>query len=93
MKQLNVRKVFDLRSAPEIQRQGPEWSGVEIDKDAFVTRGAGDDVPPVKEGDIERLWTPVFSDKDYGPEQVALRYQQYARSGSDVRPSMTAAIL
>lgn len=30
-----------------------------------------------------RRWTPVFADQDYGPEQVALRYQQYTRSGSE----------
>ncbi|KAF1354949.1 protein-tyrosine phosphatase-like protein [Delphinella strobiligena] len=31
LRQLRVKKVFDLRSLPEIKRQGPEWNNVEID--------------------------------------------------------------
>ncbi|KAF2770611.1 tyrosine protein phosphatase 5 [Teratosphaeria nubilosa] len=57
-KDLGIRVVFDLRSAPEIKRDGPEWAG------------------------IAREWVPVFAEKDYGPEQVALRYKEYTRSGS-----------
>lgn len=67
---IGVKKVFDLRSIPEIQRDGPEWAGVEVDKpDVFAPYG------------IERDWQPVFATKDYSPDQVSLRYQQYVRSG------------
>lgn len=31
----------------------------------------------------ERLFVPVFADKDYSPDQLAIRYSQYA-SGSEV---------
>jgi len=63
--------IFDLRSAPEIKRDGPEWAGVEVEKtDVFEPYG------------IKREWIPVFAEKDYGPEQVALRYKEYTRSGS-----------
>jgi len=64
--------IFDLRSAPEIKRDGPEWAGVEVNKtDVFEPYG------------IRREWVPVFAEKDYGPEQVALRYKEYTRSGSE----------
>lgn len=32
---------------------------------------------------MRRNWTPVFAAKDYGPEQVGLRYQHYTRTGSE----------
>jgi len=67
-----IRVIFDLRSAPEIKRDGPEWAGVAVDKeDVFEPYG------------IKREWVPVFAEKDYGPEQVALRYKEYTRSGSE----------
>lgn len=57
-----IKVIFDLRSAPEIQRDGPEWAGVEVDKE-----------DPYMEYGITRKWVPVFAAKDYGPEQVGLR--------------------
>lgn len=67
-----IKFIFDLRSTPEIQRDGPEWTGVEVDKaDSFAKHG------------MTREWTPVFAAKDYGPEQVALRYKHYTRNGSE----------
>lgn len=83
LKELGVRKVFDLRSVPEIQKQGPEWQGVEVETSVFTTRSE-DSSEPVPEGEIERIWCPVFRNQDYGPEQVALRFRNYARSGSEV---------
>ncbi|KAK4542480.1 hypothetical protein LTR36_006732 [Oleoguttula mirabilis] len=69
---LGIRVIYDLRSAPEIKRDGPEWAGVAVDKaDVFEPYG------------IKREWVPVFAEKDYGPEQVALRYKEYTRSGSE----------
>lgn len=64
--------IFDLRSAPEIKRDGPEWADVEVDKaDVFEPYG------------IRRDWVPVFAEKDYGPEQVAVRYKEYIKSTSE----------
>ncbi|KAL1311587.1 hypothetical protein AAFC00_001703 [Neodothiora populina] len=98
LRDLGVRKVFDLRSITEIKRLGPEWSGVEIEDGAFVTRDSsrrdGDEKEEGEEeeeeeeeeedeGVIERIWCPVFADKDYGPEKVAIRYSHYAKSGSE----------
>ncbi|KAI7234100.1 hypothetical protein KC352_g15117, partial [Hortaea werneckii] len=69
---LGIRVIFDLRSTPEIKRDGPEWAGVAPeDSDVFQPYG------------IKREWVPVFAEKDYGPEQVALRYKEYTRAGSD----------
>lgn len=68
---VGIKAIFDLRSTPEIQRDGPEWAGVEVAKeDPFAAHG------------MKRNWTPVFAAKDYGPEQVGLRYQHYTRTGS-----------
>jgi hypothetical protein len=64
--------VFDLRSAQEIKRDGPEWAGVEV--------GALD---PFQAVGIEREWTPVFATQDYGPEQVAIRYKHYTSGTPD----------
>ncbi|GAB7351509.1 hypothetical protein MBLNU459_g2152t1 [Dothideomycetes sp. NU459] len=85
LRELGVKKVFDLRSEPEIKRQGPEWKGVDVDAGAFVTRD-GDKAEVLDEGAIERVWCPVFASTDYGPESVALRYKQYALSGSEAGP-------
>ncbi|TKA21791.1 hypothetical protein B0A50_08721 [Salinomyces thailandicus] len=71
-KDLGIRVIFDLRSAPEIKRDGPEWAGVAVD-DANVFEPYG----------IRREWVPVFAEQDYGPEQVALRYKEYTRGGPD----------
>lgn len=67
-----IQYIFDLRSTSEIQRDGPEWQGVQVDAPN-----------PYAQYGMIRRWTPVFADQDYGPEQVALRYQQYTRSGSE----------
>lgn len=54
---------------PEIKRDGPEWADVEVSTtDVFQPFG------------ITRLWTPVFAEKDYGPDKVALRYKDYTRN-------------
>ena len=67
-----IKVIFDLRSTPEIKRDGPEWADIEIDKDdVFEPYG------------IHRDWSPVFAEKDYGPEQIAIRYKEYTREGSE----------
>lgn len=73
--ELNITGVYDLRSSPEIKRDGPEWKDLAADsEDALDSLWA--------KNDIQRAWVPVFADKDYGPEQVALRYKEYTREGS-----------
>ncbi|OTB07331.1 hypothetical protein M426DRAFT_249195 [Hypoxylon sp. CI-4A] len=59
---LDIQRVFDLRSAVEIeqgQREGHGWKIKEWD-------GA------------RRHFVPVFLDQDYSPEALALRYKNYA---------------
>jgi hypothetical protein len=69
---IGIKEVFDLRSAQEIRRDGAEWAGVEVSKgDVFEPYG------------IHRDWVPVFAEKDYGPEQVAIRYKDYTRDGTE----------
>jgi hypothetical protein len=85
LKELHVKKVFDLRSIPEISKQGPEWAGVAVEKEVFTTRSEGSDIAEDLPGDeIERIWCPVFRNTDYGPEQVAVRFKNYAQNGSEV---------
>lgn len=66
-----MKVVYDLRSAQEIARDGPEWAGVEVDK-----------TQPFEGVGIRREWVPVFATQDYGPEAVAIRYQYYT-SGTE----------
>lgn len=66
-----LKTIYDLRSAPEIKRDGPEWANVEVaSADVFSPYG------------IHRSWVPVFAEQDYGPEQVAVRYREYTSGGS-----------
>lgn len=69
---VGIRTIFDLRSAPEIKRQGAEWAGLSVD-DPEIFKDCG----------ITRQWVPVFAEEDYGPEQVGLRYKEYTRAGSE----------
>ncbi|SMR48716.1 unnamed protein product [Zymoseptoria tritici ST99CH_1E4] len=69
---LGIKKIFDLRSHQEIQRDGPEWAGVEVNaSDPFEAVG------------MQREWVPVFATQDYGPEQVAVRYKHYTSGHPD----------
>ena len=43
--------IYDLRSAPEIKRDGPEWAGVDVE-DADIFEGYG----------MKREWVPVFAE-------------------------------
>lgn len=88
LQQLGVKKIFDLRSEPEVHRTGPPELGPKTDDNGvFVTRNSADAEFSLKDGQIERVWCPVFADADYGPEKVAVRYANYAKSGSEVRVS------
>ena len=50
-------------------------SGPEIEKLKART-------PVIEIEGIDRVFVPVFADKDYSPEQIALRYKDYASSGT-----------
>lgn len=70
-----IRYIFDLRSLPEINRDGPEYAG--------LTSDAGSALDAVfAKHSIQRRWVPVFAAEDYGPEQIALRYKSYTLSGT-----------
>ncbi|KAI0838080.1 tyrosine phosphatase family-domain-containing protein [Hypoxylon sp. FL0890] len=67
LKSLGIEKVYDLRSAVEIeagQRDGFGWKVKEID-------GA------------RREFVPVFLDQDYSPEALALRYKNYSSESAE----------
>jgi hypothetical protein len=57
---------------PEIKRDGPEWADMP-DSTINVFEPYG----------IHRDWVPVFAEKDYGPDQVAVRYAEYTKTGSE----------
>lgn len=59
---LGIRKVYDLRSRREIERDA----------------AAGQDRPVREWPGAERFFVPVFLDADYSPEAVAVRFRQYA---------------
>ncbi|KAF2725295.1 tyrosine protein phosphatase 5 [Polychaeton citri CBS 116435] len=64
--ELGIRVIFDLRSAPEIKRDGPEWAGIEID-----------DVNNIASYNLRREWTPVYENRNSNPEKLAVRYKDY----------------
>jgi len=54
-------------------------SKVEIDRNKDANWGG------IKEWDgCERVFTPVFIDQDYSPENLALRFKDYASEGTEV---------
>jgi hypothetical protein len=56
-------------------------SNVEIDRNRDAGWGG------VKEWDgCERVFAPVFIDQDYSPENLALRFKDYATDGTEVMP-------
>jgi len=70
---------------PEILRHGKEWEGVDKNLRPFRERGSGaTQSTSADEGIIERVWTPVFSEEDYSPEKIALRYKDYASRSDEV---------
>lgn len=61
----NVKTVFDLRSAPEIEKM------------KAIT-------PIIDISGVERVFAPVYRDKDYSPETIAIRYKDYtSEDGSE----------
>lgn len=77
VKDLGIRKVFDLRSAPEIKSSSSKSSlGSILGPDGAPLSDSSPEAP------VERIWVPVFAEQDYGPDQVARRAQLYGTSGS-----------
>ncbi|KAI1771645.1 protein-tyrosine phosphatase-like protein [Hypoxylon cercidicola] len=63
---LGIEKVFDLRSAVEIEKGTKDGFGWQVKE----WEGA------------ERLYVPVFLDQDYSPEALAVRYRNYSAEES-----------
>ncbi|KAI0172404.1 protein-tyrosine phosphatase-like protein [Hypoxylon sp. FL1284] len=66
LQRLGVAKVFDLRSAVEIERGAKDGYGWHVKE----WEGAA------------RHFVPVFLDQDYSPEALALRYRNYSSEDS-----------
>ncbi|KAF1816087.1 hypothetical protein P152DRAFT_369524, partial [Eremomyces bilateralis CBS 781.70] len=79
LQSLGLGVIFDLRAVPEIERTG----GVEELERLLAATG----------GVVERRWTPVFEEQDYGPETIALRFKNYAFNGTEGFAIAYAAIL
>ncbi|KAF1988861.1 hypothetical protein K402DRAFT_351361 [Aulographum hederae CBS 113979] len=80
--EFGIRRIFDLRSTPEIERGGEleAWEGRLAEFRA--SRGEGEEEGGEERG-IERVWCPVFAEEDYSPEKVAVRFKDYAREGTE----------
>ncbi|KAI0600123.1 tyrosine phosphatase [Biscogniauxia sp. FL1348] len=61
LQQLGIRRVYDLRSVPEMESLGGGTQGQMFKQ----WEGA------------ERIFVPVFRDEDYSPEAIALRTKNY----------------
>lgn len=71
LQKLGIEKVFDLRSAVEIEKGVKEGYGWQVKEWEGATR----------------LYAPVFLDQDYSPEALAMRYRNYSSETSQVRIS------
>jgi len=73
---LGIEHIFDLRSGPEFEKQGPE---VVAGFDDRVKSYSATINGPKK---IYRHWTPAFQNEDYSPESIALRFRDYGAEDS-----------
>lgn len=67
MQELGIKKAYDLRSYPEIERAKIAGYGGETEWEG-----------------CERVFAPVFAERDYSPEGLALRFKNYASGGTEV---------
>ncbi|RDL41570.1 uncharacterized protein BP5553_01549 [Venustampulla echinocandica] len=67
IQKLGITHMYDLRSNPEIERAQAAGRG------GIVTLWDG----------CERVFSPVFADQNYSPESLALRFRNYASSGTE----------
>ena len=72
IQKLSIKKIFDLRSFSEV------WGSKRKDGQ-YECWLASSDGP-------ERIAVPVFRDEDFTPEALAVRFQDYASEGTEVRP-------
>ncbi|KAI8932200.1 hypothetical protein NX059_011080 [Plenodomus lindquistii] len=68
---LGVAHVFDLRSAPEVEKDG--LSVVDPSIQPTWLRA-------MQDAGIQRTWASVFKETDYSPEGIAERYQKYMQN-------------
>lgn len=66
----SVGHVFDLRSKQEVEKG---WKGITTEGDGIKDVKAGWE-EDMKSVGVERHWVPVFEEKDYSPEKLAVRY-------------------
>ncbi|WYZ45494.1 hypothetical protein EsH8_VIII_000810 [Colletotrichum jinshuiense] len=67
LQNLGITHVYDLRSTIELKRLAQAGTSCDVRE-----------WPGAK-----RIFVPVFRDQDYGPEAIALRYQNYSSNGTE----------
>lgn len=70
LRSLAVTHVYDLRSKNEIENN--------------KTAGLGGNVDWEKTLGCKGIFAPVFLEKDYSPENLAIRFKDYASEGTEV---------
>lgn len=68
LQDIGITHVYDLRSAVELKRLAQAGANCDVREWPGATR----------------VFVPVFQDQDYGPEAIALRYQNYSSNGTEV---------
>lgn len=72
--------MFDLRSKPEVDKG---WAGITGEKEEGDVRPGW--IKDMDDEGVKRSWVPVFEERDYSPERLAERYQQYMDESAEVR--------
>ncbi|KAF4815135.1 Tyrosine-protein phosphatase [Colletotrichum tropicale] len=67
LQDIGITHVYDLRSAVELKRLAQAGANCDVREWPGATR----------------VFVPVFQDQDYGPEAIALRYQNYSSNGTE----------
>ncbi|KAJ5007277.1 Tyrosine-protein phosphatase [Colletotrichum sp. SAR 10_99] len=67
LQDIGITHVYDLRSAVELKRLAQAGANCDVREWPGATR----------------IFVPVFQDQDYGPEAIALRYQNYSSNGTE----------
>lgn len=80
---LGVAHVFDLRSKPEIDKSLLGTNSNSAENSHTKTW-----LETMQSAGVKRTWTPVFQEKDYSPEKLAVRFAKYM--DEDVKGFVTA---
>ncbi|KAK2771309.1 tyrosine phosphatase [Colletotrichum kahawae] len=67
LQDIGITHVYDLRSTVELKRLAQAGANCDVREWPGATR----------------IFVPVFQDQDYGPEAIALRYQNYSSNGTE----------